>query len=67
MDRREKIEHVKKRLDSIIEEIGAGTKDDDLSDMYLSNSFENDTITGQNYEDLAIAWICLKRAREQIE
>lgn len=62
----EKLEAVLKEIETIRDRIGDGCADDDLSNTLLENSTGDQVMTGQAYEDLAIAYHCLHRATETI-
>jgi len=62
MTRKEKIKYVVDTIENMKNIIGTGSDSSDLNDIYLANNFEPDqTIAGQNYEDLALAYHCFSR------
>ena len=67
MERKEILEKVVKEVKEIREKIGDGSNKEHLSDMFLSNSFNDDTTTGQLYENLATVWHQLGRFLDVVE
>ena len=67
MNRQERINYVTESVKQMKDLIGDGTEDNDLSNVYLGNYLdESDTCAGQNYEDIAIAHVCLTRFLDQV-